>query len=148
MEEYRGLIIALSINAALGLACFEWAWYKTRRFRNPIQELSETFPDICRSDAPKWKKWKHYPGALTVLVPRFLIGILSLVIAFPFLKLFMCCHNPKNPQRGLRLFLMRMVAIAMSTTFALAFFTVYHIEYATLEDVEHYEEYLGPILAQ
>ena len=28
--------ILLVLNAVIGLAMFEWDWYSTRRFRNPI----------------------------------------------------------------------------------------------------------------
>ena len=40
MDEHRGLIIFAIVNAVLGLALFERAWYKTRRFRNPVIELN------------------------------------------------------------------------------------------------------------
>ncbi len=50
--------ILLVLNAILGLVVFEWAWFKTRRFRKPIAELNAQFPELCRNDAPNWKKWK------------------------------------------------------------------------------------------
>ena len=50
--------IILIANSVLGLLVFEWAWYRSRRFRNPIQELDAQFPELRRFDAPKWKKWK------------------------------------------------------------------------------------------
>ena len=70
----------LALNAILGLVGFEWAWYKTRRFRNPIQALDEQFPELRRFDAPHWAKWRHYPGAVTLMIPRILIAI-SIIIA-------------------------------------------------------------------
>ena len=39
-NNHRALIIFMIINAVAGLICFEWAWYTTRRLRNPIYELN------------------------------------------------------------------------------------------------------------
>ena len=38
--ELTTMRIFIVLNAIFGLAAFEWAWYKARRFRNPILELS------------------------------------------------------------------------------------------------------------
>ena len=68
-------VILLITNAILGLAWFEWAWWKNRRFRKPIPELEALLPAFRRTDAHRWSKWKFYPGAMTVLIPRFLFGV-------------------------------------------------------------------------
>ena len=77
MEEdsIRMWLIILTVNAILGLLLFEWAWFKTRRSRAPIHELNAQFPELSRPEAPRWKKWKHYPGAVTFLIPRLFIGV-------------------------------------------------------------------------
>ena len=108
MEEYRGLIIYLVFNAVIGLISFEWAWYTTRRHRKPILELSAQFPELCRNDAPKWKKWKHYPGAITFLVPRFVICLaLGLLMAL-VIKLCLIGYGRERPLEGCRKWLCRI----------------------------------------
>ena len=77
--EFKLLTIPnlLIMNAVLGLLLFEWAWYKTYKVRNPIQELDDIFPAYRRRDAPKWQKWRFYPGAITLLLPRMILAILG-----------------------------------------------------------------------
>ena len=70
----------LLANTVLGIYLFEVAWYKTRRFRKPIKELDAQFHDIRRFDAVNWKKWKHYPGAATLLIPRLLFALVMGII--------------------------------------------------------------------
>ena len=72
----------LALNALVGLAFFEWSWYKFRRYRNPNAALDAIYPAYRRNDAKHWQKWKLYPGALTILIPRvLLIGVLFSICA-------------------------------------------------------------------
>ena len=96
--------ILLVLNAVIGLAMFEWAWYNTRRFRNPIQELDTQFPELRRFDAPKWQKWKHYPGAVTLMIPRILLVICFLTLLIISLNIFMIGHDRSRPVTGCRKF--------------------------------------------
>ena len=97
--------ILLGANAILGLVAFEWAWYKTRRFRNPILELDTQFPELRRLDAPKWAKWKHYPGAVTLMIPRLLIFFTIIILLGILLNIFLICHDRSRPITGCRKFL-------------------------------------------
>ena len=63
------------INAILGFIALEWAWCKLLRFRKPILALENAMPAFRRHDAQKWRKWTFYPGALTLLLPRFFFGV-------------------------------------------------------------------------
>ena len=81
--------IVLLFNALLGCCCLEWAWHKTLRFRKPNHELNTQFNLFARFDAPLWKKWQFYPGALTVLLPRLVIGVLIAVISIIFVNLLL-----------------------------------------------------------
>lgn len=69
-------IIVLA-NAILGLILFEWAWSKTKRFRNPNKDLNKVFSMFERKDAAGWAKWKFYPGAITLLLPRLIFAIVT-----------------------------------------------------------------------
>ena len=68
------------VQAIIGLICFEYAYHSLRRFRNPNTDLDEIYPCYRRRDAKNWNKFKFYPGALFLLVPRFLIMIVILFI--------------------------------------------------------------------
>ena len=72
---YNWQVILLITNAIVGICLLEGAWKKNVRFRKPIVELDQLMPAFRRYDAEKWAKWKHYPGAMTLMIPRFLIGI-------------------------------------------------------------------------
>ena len=73
---YNWQVIMLITNAIVGIFIFEWAWYKNSRFLKPIDELEKLMPAFQRYDAKKWAKWKYYPGAMTLMIPRFLTGVL------------------------------------------------------------------------
>ena len=63
-------------NALLGVLLLEYSWSKTKHFRAPIPELDALMPAWRRNDAKYWQKWKFYPGAMTVMLPRIFAGIL------------------------------------------------------------------------
>ena len=96
-ESTRLWLILASINAVLGLILFEWAWYKTKRARNPIQELNAQFPELCRHDAPNWQKWKFYPGAVTVMIPRAIFICGSFLALAIIISLLMVCYERRRP---------------------------------------------------
>ena len=77
---YNWRFILLTINAVAGILLFEWAWHKNSRFRKPIDELDKLMPAFNRYDAQRWAKWKYYPGAMTLMIPRFLIGVMLGII--------------------------------------------------------------------
>ena len=85
--------ILLLLNAICGLLFFEWGWSKMYRFRFPNKELNDITPAFRRDDAPKWQKWKFYPGAMTVLFPRLLMFIGAPVISYFPVKLGMMTHK-------------------------------------------------------
>ena len=85
----------LGFNAILGLIMFEWAWAKTYRVRNPTPELDAIFPAYRRRDAPKWRKWQFYPGAITLLVPRLIAVIFLAVSLVIFINMTMVGQSRK-----------------------------------------------------
>ena len=62
---------------------------------------------MCREDAPRWRKWKHYPGAITFLIPRFVVCLGLGLIMTLFIKIWMTCHDRNKPVTGLRKYLCR-----------------------------------------
>ena len=148
-DSHVNLLIGLGCNALCGLVLFEWAWYKTRRFRNPILELNAQFPELARHDAPKWRKWKLYPGAITLLVPRILlIMVLGLILGI-LLNLWLVCHDRARPITGCRRVLCRgTLKICVNLMGIFGWFTYFGYEYVSQERVNFYEEYLGSVQDQ
>jgi len=72
--------ILLIVNAVLGCTALEWAWQKLQRFRHPNQQLDKLMYMYERSDAKNWSKWKCYPVALTMLLPRLFATVFSLAV--------------------------------------------------------------------
>ena len=97
---YSWQVILLLTNATLGLAMFEWAWWKNRRFRKPIAELELMVPAFRRNDAERWSKWKFYPGAVTMLLPRLISGVFFATMLCLFVSLALCCQPMNKPITG------------------------------------------------
>ena len=91
-------------NAVLGVALFEWAWAKVKYHRQPNKDLFERFPMYRRNDALKWQKSRLYIGAITVLVPRMIIGIVCFVSLLFWLNILMLGHKEGRPLTGVRKF--------------------------------------------
>lgn len=56
-------------------------------------ELERLFPAFRRHDALEWRKWKLYPGAMVLLIPRMLLLAVLGLVCFLLLKLFLICHD-------------------------------------------------------
>lgn len=97
---------------------------------------------FARFDAPHWKKWQFYPGALTVMLPRIIIGVLIAVISIIFVNILLIGQRKSEPiAHGCRKFLLRFVykLFAKLQSF-LSFWTLISYEYTQNTD---YSEYLG-----
>ena len=137
-------LVPLGINALLGLIGFEWAWWKLRRFRKPIAELDQQFPELARKDAPLWKKWKLYPGAVTLLVPRLLLVIIFCLLMALLLWLALICHDRRRPLSGCRRSIVRAIVYGGTWLISLVgWFTSLSYRRMSRDQVNFYEEYLG-----
>ena len=83
MEWYLILLIA---NSILGLVMFEWSWKKMAPFRNVVEDRDSRYPPFRRLDVLKWRKWKFYPGAITLLPFRFAISIIAILVIYLIVK--------------------------------------------------------------
>lgn len=117
--------ILLVTNALLGLLIFEWTWYRTRRLRKPITELNAQFPELCRNDAPYWSKWKHYPGAVTLFLPRFFIILLLSIILAILINVWLIGHDRSQPLSLIRRFLCRCTTKTIAFIIGLCGFFTY-----------------------
>ena len=141
--------LAIFLNAAFGVACFEWAWKKMHRFRHPNQELFAAYPAFYREDATSWQKWKFYPGAMTLMLPRILCFIIFPTMASFWLKLLMCGHPSGAPRSGMRKTLVDFnYRFHTFLTSVLACGTILSWKRLSSEDVDNYSEYLGTVEEQ
>ena len=138
-------IIALVANAVLGLCVFEWAWAKFARFRRPNKDLNELFPAMARSDSPKWQKWKFYPGAVTLMLPKIFFCILVFVILLLCLNIVMIGQAPNQPVTGVRNVLLKFIYKSACLIMGIGGLNTWFNSprYITLDEVNHYEKYLG-----
>ena len=140
--------VLLVLNAICGIAMLEWAWHKTRRYRFPIDELNAQFPELIRHDAKWWRKWKLYPGAATLMIPRMIFAFICASLIAIFLTIFMLGHNRDSPMNAVRRFLCRATVRIGCFFFCLAWFTLPTWRRISQQEVGFYEEYLGPIADQ
>lgn len=101
--------ILLVVNALTGIVLLEMAWKNTERFRNPVKELDDLFPAFRRNDAKNWKKWMHYPGAMTIIVPRVIVFIVGLLSTTIIIWCLMLCSDHRKPKSCLRKYLINLV---------------------------------------
>jgi hypothetical protein len=136
--------ILLILNAFVGIVMLELTWKSLTRFRNPPSaELNDLFPAFRRNDATQWSKWKLYPGAIFLMVPRFLVLIVVLMFAVFFVKIFLICHDTNKPLMGCRKFLVNATFyIAARLIGVFSFFTWHSYRYIGENEVD-YSEYLG-----
>ena len=136
------------LNAAIGLLFFEWGWKKMHRFRHPNKDLNKITPAFRRDDAPKWKKWKFYPGALLFLVPRMLTFLFTPILFYFPVKLVLIGHKQGTPLHGFRRCVIQVLAklCGLICNFCLGSLITY--KRLALEDVDHYQEYVGTVEEQ
>ena len=137
--------ILLITNAVLGLVLLEVSWYRSRRFRNPIPELESKMAAFNRIDAQRWNKLLLYPGAMTICIPRFLIGVLCGLCMVIFSSVLLIGQPMNMPITGCRKVVLRWINKLFVTLFAFfCNFSILSWKYVSEEEVNFYEEYLGP----
>ena len=61
--NYIGIFVVVYLLT--GIFSVEWAWHNTSRIHNVDEERDACFPAFRRVEAKHWRKWRHYPLALT-----------------------------------------------------------------------------------
>lgn len=70
----------------LGLLGFEWAWMQVKPVRDIVEERDSKYPAFRRWDAFRWRKWKFYFGAITVMPLRLFLSFLLVMLCYVFVK--------------------------------------------------------------
>ena len=87
------LLILFAVNMIVGLAAFEWAWYKMRPVREIKEERDSKYPAFRRWDVPKWEKWKFYPGAVLLMPIKLITSVLIVILCYVFIRIITLGHN-------------------------------------------------------
>ena len=135
--------VLLTLNAVAGIAILENTWKKTSRFRNPNLELEKHFGPFHRDDALRWRKWMLYPGAMTLMIPRFILAAVIFLTWILTIKVLLLCRNTRVPLQGCRKFLINVVNYFFLRLFGVFAFFTWHTYYKMREDEVDYSEYLG-----
>jgi hypothetical protein len=85
--------IALIAYMVLGVGMFEWAWKKMKPLHEVNEERDSKFPAYRRWDVDKWKKWKFYPGAISLLPFKFFGTIFLLIILYIVVRIATLGHD-------------------------------------------------------
>ena len=83
----------LIINAIVGLAIFEYAYWLSRRLRDVDENRDSKFPAMRRTDIRKWRRWKFWPFAMTLLPIRIFLLIFLGVSIVTKSKILACGHD-------------------------------------------------------
>ena len=104
MESWKIAVIFFSIYCTIGVICLEWAWIQIKPLREVNEERDKAFPAYRRFDAPLWKKWKFYPGALFLLTVRLVLIIFLWFLCYLILRIVSIGHSFEQgePLRGCR----------------------------------------------
>lgn len=78
------LLIFFISQAIIGVIAIEYAWSRTKRFREIEEERDSKFPAFRRTDVKRWSRWKFYPGAMLFMPIRLIIcffdGVLLTIV--------------------------------------------------------------------
>ena len=67
------IVIYLSVQALVGIIAIEYAFARTKRFREANEGRDSQYPHFRRYDAKHWKRWKFYPGAMFLMPTRLML---------------------------------------------------------------------------
>jgi hypothetical protein len=71
------LLIYFGVQAVIGIVALEYAWAKTKRFREVDEERDSLYPCFRRTDAKNWSRWKFYPGAMFLFPTRLVLLVID-----------------------------------------------------------------------
>lgn len=99
------------IQAIVGIFLFEWSYRRVAGFKQVDPAREEYFKAYARLDAPRWARWKFYPGAAFTLPTRAILLIMMIVTLFFSISILCIGHNfDKGPMPdGCRKKVIRMI---------------------------------------
>lgn len=92
------MVEIIAVNALIGIALFEWAYYQTRRHRKVDEERDSLFPAWRRLDVKRWSRLKLYPCAITIMPVRLIWAAFSFIFLFLMAKI---CYRKNDSNKPL-----------------------------------------------
>ena len=80
------LCIYFGVQAFIGIIAIEYAFYRTKRFREIDEKRDSEFPAFRRLDAKYWARWKFYPGAMFTMPTRLALLVIDTIFLTFFVK--------------------------------------------------------------
>lgn len=80
------LLIYFGVQAIIGIISIEYAWARTKRFREVDEQRDAMFPQFRRTDAKNWARWKFYPGAMFLMPTRLILLFLDGIFLTAIIK--------------------------------------------------------------
>jgi lysophosphatidylcholine acyltransferase/lyso-PAF acetyltransferase len=142
MEDWAHAILWVGIYMLLGAIGFEWAWHTIKPLRELNEQRDSRFKAFRRFDAPNWRRWKFYPGAVTLMPFRIFITIFLIFMCYLTVRIITIGHNfaRDEPIRGCR---QRAVMRAYKFYTWILMLAV-NVRCSKRELDYDYSEYLGP----
>ncbi len=113
----------------LGLLLFEYSYFQLKSARNVNESRDSRYPPFRRQDAANWKRWKFYPGALTILPLRLVIMALIGILCYLSIRIVTIGYNFDSGKamtgcrgkmvRGLTAFFSRALILASCMRYSL-----------------------------
>lgn len=123
-----------------GLLLFEYSWYQTACVRDGNEKRDQQYPAFRRQDVKRWRRWKFYPGALTIMPLRLILLLIIGISAYISVRIVTIGHNfEKGSVMGCRARVVRSLTGFYCRVLLLAScmrYTVKQIDY-------DYSQYLG-----
>lgn len=95
------LLIYFGVQAIIGVIAIEFAWARTKRFRQVDERRDAMFPQFRRNDAVHWARWKFYPGAMFLMPTRLILLVLDGIFLTAIVKILSVGHNfKKEPMKS------------------------------------------------
>ena len=123
-----------------GLFSIEWAWYNTSRIHNVDEERESCFPAFRRLEAKHWRKWRHYPLALTTYPMQCWFKIIIAPGTAAVSRLLTIGYK-ERPFKGWRKWLIDVQFKGMNILVLVVTKTIVSLE--EIDDFD-YSEWLGP----
>lgn len=105
---YAWYMILIYVNALLGLTIFELKYHEVRRHMDHrFEDLHARFPHYRRLDSARWARWKFWPGAVTVFLPRLIFAFIGVICLWLGVVVLLWGHSDGKPLTGCRKCLIR-----------------------------------------
>ena len=112
----------------IGLLLFEYSWHQTACVRDGNELRDAKYPAFRRQDVNRWKRWKFYPGAITIMPLRLIILAIIGILAYITVRIVTIGHNFEKDSikgcrgravRGLTWFFCRALLLASCMRFSI-----------------------------